>query len=141
MKKLLTEEGANPGEIPWNQYPRPQMVRDEWLCLNGTWKLTSENRTTDILVPFCPESLLSGITWIPEYGSIMLYERTFSIPDSWTGKRILLHFGAVSRIADVSINGKKVFHHEESYLSFSTDITDEIIPGENKLSVAVINDV
>ena len=141
MKRLLTEAGSDPGIIPWNQYPRPQMVRDEWLCLNGTWELTSGNRTADITVPFCPESLLSGMPWIPEYGSEMIYERTFSVPDSWTGKRILLHFGGVSRIAEVSVNGKEVLRHEESYLAFSADITDALVSGINALAVSVINDV
>ena len=141
MKRLLTEAGSDPAKIPWDQYPRPQMVRDEWLCLNGIWKLTSGNRSADITVPFCPESLLSGMSWIPEYGSEMIYERTFSVPASWIGKRILIHFGGVSRIADISINGKKVLHHEESYLAFSADITDVLTSEENTIAVSVINDV
>ncbi len=141
MKRLLTEEGSDPGAIPWDQYPRPQMVRKEWLCLNGMWKLTSGNRSADILVPFCPESLLSGLPWIPDYGSQMIYERTFTIPDAWAGKRILLHFGGVSRIADVSVNGEKVLHHEESYLAFSADITGALVRGMNTITIAVINDV
>ncbi|MBQ6343552.1 MAG: hypothetical protein IJI41_10550 [Anaerolineaceae bacterium] len=141
MQRLLTEAGAGLSGIPWNRYPRPQMVRDEWLCLNGIWKLTSGNRTSEILVPFCPESLLSGMEWIPEYGKEMVYERSFSIPKNWDGKRILLHFGAVSRVSDVSVNGKKVLHHEESYLPFCADITDALIPGNNTLSVIVVNDI
>ncbi|MBQ6510339.1 MAG: hypothetical protein IJI07_12765 [Flexilinea sp.] len=141
MNRLLTEAGEKINSIPWDRYPRPQMVRKEWLCLNGTWKLTSGGRTADIRVPFCPESLLSGMEWIPEYGKEMVYERPFSIPDSWSGKRILLHFGAVSRMADVSVNGKNVFHHEESFFPFSADITDALVPGNNTLTVKGFNDV
>ena len=141
MKRLLTEAGENLSGIPWNRYPRPQMVREEWLCLNGIWKLTCGDRTSDILVPFCPESLLSGMKWLPEYGKEMIYERSFAIPDTWKGKRILLHFGAVSRISDAAVNGKKVVHHEESYFPFSVEITDFLADGDNILSVTVINDV
>ncbi len=141
MERLRTEAGSDPCEIPWDQYPRPQMVRKEWLCLNGIWKLTSGNMSAEIRVPFCPESLLSEISRIPEYGREMIYERTFAIPEGWTGKRILLHFGAVSRIADVSVNGRQVIRHEESFFSFSADITENLQPGENKLTVRVINDV
>lgn len=141
MKRLLTEAGEKLNGIPWNRYPRPQMVREKWLCLNGIWKLTSGDKTSDILVPFCPESLLSGMQWVPEYGQEMIYERTFIIPDSWEGKRILLHFGAVSRISDVAVNGEKIVHHEESYYPFSADITNHLVTGDNTLSVTVINDV
>ena len=141
MEKSPIQPGISPENIPWNQYPRPQMVRDAWLCLNGAWKLTSEGRTSDIMVPFCPESPLSKMTWVPEYGKEMVYERSFTIPGTWAGKRILLHFGAVSRLADVYVNGNFVCHHEESYYSFSADITDALIPGENTLTVRVVNDV
>ena len=141
MKRLMTEAGENIGEIPWNQYPRPQMVRDEWLCLNGIWKLTSGEKSADILVPFCPESLLSGMSWIPGYGQKMIYERSFDLPETWKGKRILLHFGGVSRIAEISVNGKKVMSHEENYFPFSCDITNVIHSGENRLSVTALNDI
>ena len=141
MEITPKQPGISPAEISWNQYPRPQMVRDAWLCLNGAWKLTSEGRTSDIMVPFCPESPLSKMTWVPEYGKEMVYERSFTIPETWAGKRILLHFGAVSRLADVYVNGNFVCHHEESYYSFSADITDVLIPGENTLTVRVVNDV
>lgn len=141
MQRLLTQECKDLGEIPWNRYPRPQMVRDEWLCLNGVWKLNSGEKTADILVPFCPESLLSTMEWVPEYGEEMFYERSFFIPDNWTGKRVLLHFGAVSRVADVSVNDKIVVHNEESWFSFCADITDALVSGENKLTVRAVNDV
>ena len=76
MQKLYTDEGLNLPEIPWNRYPRPQMERAEWLCLNGKWSFYSENtRKREILVPFCPESLLSGMLNPPEPGTEMIYER------------------------------------------------------------------
>ncbi|MBP5726744.1 MAG: hypothetical protein J6Y48_06675, partial [Clostridia bacterium] len=61
MQKLYTAEGRSLPETPWEAYPRPQLRRRDWLCLNGTWALESGNRRTEILVPFCPESLLSGV--------------------------------------------------------------------------------
>ncbi len=65
MQKLITEEGRNLPEIPWNRYPRPQLRRKEWLCLNGTWTLRLEHGDIQtVLVPFCPESLLSTVFWL-----------------------------------------------------------------------------
>ena len=62
MQKLYTAEGRRLPEIPWDRYPRPQMKRREWLCLNGKWTLRLEHGAiSPVLVPFCPESLLSGV--------------------------------------------------------------------------------
>ena len=141
MQRLLTEAGENLPEVPWNRYPRPQMVRGDWLCLNGTWNLTHKAEKTEIRVPFCPESLLSGTDLSLEYGEPLEYSRSFSVPESWAGKRVLLHFGAVSRLAEVRVNGISVARHEESYLPFSADITDALAPGENLLTVKAVNDV
>ena len=147
---LYTAEGEalSPNEIPWNTYPRPQMRRTEWLCLNGTWRFTAETpdgfKSDDIRVPFCPESLLSGIGFGVKPGAQMKYERTFTIPDGWRGKRILLHFGAVSRSCRVYINGvdrAPVGTHENGYLPFSVDITDALREGENTLTVYAVNDL
>ena len=98
MQKLYTEEGLRLSGVPWDQYPRPQLRRREWLCLNGEWEFRTEGfRRRKILVPFCPECLLSGIRNPPETGVQMIYEREFELPAEWSGQRILLHFGAVSR--------------------------------------------
>lgn len=142
MQRLYTDEGMNLPGVPWNSYPRPQMQREEWLCLNGKWSFyTDYNRKRDILVPFCPESLLSGIMNPPEPGTEMVYEREFNIPESWRKKRVLLHFGAVSRECRVSLNGKEVCRHDNAYLPFSADITGALEEGNNMLRVTVINDL
>ena len=141
MQKLLTEAGASLAGIPWNTYPRPQMVRKDWLCLNGTWDFETGGTRTEIRVPFCPESLLSGVDIAMEYGREMIYSRRFTLPESWRGKRILLHFGAVSRTAGVRINGKPAAVHGESYLPFSADITDLVRDGENRITVTAVNDL
>ena len=142
MQRLYTDEGINLPEVPWNSYPRPQMQRKEWLCLNGRWSFYTDcKRKRKIIVPFCPESLLSGIMNPPEPGTEMVYEREFEIPESWRQSRVLLHFGAVSRECRVSLNGQEVCRHDNTYLPFSADITDALEEGNNVLRVTVINDL
>ena len=127
MQKLYTPAGETLHGIPWNVYPRPQLVRKDWLCLNGEWDFTFGETKAKIRVPFCPESLLSGLDLKMEYGREMVYSRRFTLPGEWQGMRILLHFGAVSRKAVVRVNGTEAVSNEESYLPFSTDITSFIL--------------
>lgn len=141
MQKLMTKAGENLTGIPHDRYPRPQLKRDDWINLNGKWDLTINEKETEILVPFAPESLLSGVEEEVKYGEELIYKRKFKIPNKWEGKRIILHFGAVSRHAVIFINGKKIGEHKNSYLPFSFDITNFIKIGENTLKVKVINDV
>ncbi len=141
FQRPYTREGRTLPAVPWERYPRPQMVRKEWLCLNGDWELRFGGRQTRIRVPFCPESLLSGVEQPPEPGEKMIYHRTFTVPESWRGKRVLLHFGAVGREAAVSVNGVEVCRHDNGYLPFSADITDALREGENELTVTAVNDL
>ncbi len=140
-QKLYTKEGRSLPAVPWERYPRPQMVRADWLCLNGMWHFSFGGTRTQIRVPFCPESLLSGVKDAPAIGQEMTYRRTFAVPQNWTGKRVLLHFGAVMRKAAVSVNGTEVCTHENGYLPLSADITDVLNGGENELAVRVVNDL
>ncbi len=139
--RLLTAEGEHLPEIPWDVYPRPQMKREDWMCLNGKWKFKTERERTEIMVPFCAESLLSGYEGTVKYGEVLRYERTFSVPESWEGKRVLIHFGAVSRWCAVSVNDVMVGVHRNAYLPFSFDITEQLKEGKNTLEVAVFNDL
>ncbi len=141
LQQLYTEEGRRLPAVPWERYPRPQMQRAEWLCLNGTWELSSGKTRTDVRVPFCPESLLSGVKKLPSIGQEMTYRRTFSVPQAWNGKRIMLHFGAVMRKATVLVNGFELCAHENGYLPFFADVTAQLREGENELCVRVINDL
>ena len=141
MQRLFTSAGETLTGIPWSAYPRPQMVRRDWLCLNGKWDFMHGGTKTEIEVPFCPESLLSGVNLKMDYGREMVYSRSFILPEEWRGKRILLHFGAVSRKAVVRINGKEAVSHEENYLPFSADITDLVHGGENEIAVTAVNDL
>lgn len=112
------------------EYPRPQLVRDQWKNLNGLWEYTSlnEDRTpqfgtsldSSILVPFAVESALSGVM---KHHERIVYRREFSIPEDWNGKNILLHFGAVDWQATIYVNGEEVGDHKGGYDSFTFDIT------------------
>ena len=104
---LMTAEGEalqkDPVAIPWNTYPRPQMKREAWENLNGTWEFSAGGEERKILVPFAPESRLSGIgEHFPE-GSFLYYRKQFRADPTQTG-RFLLHFGAVSQYAKIYVN-------------------------------------
>ena len=126
-------------------YPRPQLAREKWLSLDGEWtfniKKTNEAglppgpRT--INVPFCPESMLSGLNRITRQDELMLYGRSFTVPEEWKGMRLILHLGAVDQTAKVYIDSKFAGSHEGGYLPFSFDITDLLNEGEEKHSVIV----
>ena len=127
-------------------YPRPQLVRDKWLSLDGEWtfsiKKTSEAglppKPGKINVPFCPESMLSGLNRITRQDELMLYGRGFTIPEEWKGMRLILHLGAVDQTAKVYIDGKYAGSHEGGYLPFSFDITDLLNEGEGTAIHSVI---
>ena len=141
MQRLYTEEGKSLPAVPWNRYPRPQLRRTEWLCLNGEWDFSCGAIRTTIRVPFCPESLLSGVETPPNCGEKMRYARRFTVPADWTGRRVLLHFGAVSRVVLVNINGRLAGINASAYLPFSVDATEFLRPGENELEVFSVNDL
>ena len=146
FQELFTKEGKTLQGIPWEVYPRPQMTRREWQCLNGWWDLSVLRSGKSVFegkiqVPFCAESLLSGAGQHPEKNDVLLYRRILSVPASWQGKHILLHFGAVSRETKVLLNGREVCRHENGYLPFTADITGFLTGEENTLEVQVSNDL
>ena len=116
------------------EYPRPQMVRKNWLNLNGLWeyairpKAEQQPKNFDgrILVPFPAESALSGVMKAVGEENRLWYRRTFEIPNRWKQKRILLHFGAVDWETTVWVNGRQVGSHRGGYDPFSFDITDAL---------------
>ena len=111
-------------EIPWDEYPRPQLKRNSYFCLNGKWQFAiNGTEVGEILVPYPPESRLSGVP-APHPGDQMTYEREFTLPDGFRKDRVLLHFGAVDQKCTVYVNDVELGSHEGGYLPFSFDVTD-----------------
>ena len=146
MIDLMTKEGKallDSGAIPWDRYPRPRMRRDNWLNLNGTWEFLCADRscTADrILVPFCPESRLSGVGAHFEEGCALTYRRKFTLPQGFNRGRVLLHIGAADQTAEVFVNKKQVGSHEGGYEAFTLDIT-HALEEENELVVMCRDDL
>ena len=141
MEKLYTGAGRSLPAVPWERYPRPQLRRADWLCLNGDWALRFGGTEQTIRVPFCAESLLAGLEKLPAIGETLAYRRRFTLPEGWAGRRVLLHFGAVMRKAEVSLNGRLLCRHENGYLPFTVEISDALQSGENELCVTAVNDL
>lgn len=140
--------------IPRAEHPNPQWERETWKNLNGPWefefdfgcsaverRLWEKKRfDREILVPFCPESRLSGIGYT-DFISGVAYRRNFELSQEELSGRVLLHFGAVDYEASVYVNGTLVGSHKGGYTSFCFDITKHVAPGPNTLFVAVKDDV
>ena len=128
---------------PHAYHPTPQLKRPGYLCLNGEWDFLiskSDNAgdlTEKILVPFPPESRISGVDRITKAGDTLTYRRTFTLPQGFRGGRWLLHFGAVDQVATVKLNSRELGVHEGGYLPFELDITDFLTEGENTVTVEV----
>ena len=140
LHALYTPEGETLIGTPWQVYPRPQLKRNSYVNLNGIWELEAEGNVMPIFVPFCPESLLSGIgRHFPE-GEDLVYRRRFTLPEEFRKDRVLLHFGAVDQIADVALNGVDLGIHTGGYTAFTFDITD-VLREENILEVGISDDL
>ena len=146
--------------IPRPEHPKPQFQRHDWINLNGDWTYQSELRPlyhmrqdtllekidssgfdSKITVPFAPESPLSGIEE-REFITTLWYHRSFTPPEEWDGKKVLLHFGAVFYHAEIYIDGEFAGHHFGGGVSFSIDITSFITPGRShNLVVRVTNNL
>ena len=132
---------------PLPEYPRPQLMRKQWMNLNGVWQFAfaqaedavpaGKDLGMSILVPFPVESALSGVMKPAER---VWYRRTFSLPKEWAGQRILLHFGAVDWEAVVHVNGKKIGSHRGGYDPFSFDVTDALTKDANQELIVGVYD-
>lgn len=139
--------------IPRPEYPRPQFQRAAWQNLNGPWTFTfdpgksgmerglaqSAGFDQEIIVPFCPESALSGVAYT-DFIEMMWYHRPLNVPAAWQGKRIMLHFGAVDFESEVFIDGQSVGRHWGGTASFSYDISRYVTPGQTHNLVVYVRD-
>ncbi len=128
--------------IPRSEYPRPQFRRSDWLCLNGEWQfeidagdsglergLLERELRDRIIVPFCPESPLSGVG-CTDFMNAVWYRRTVTIPKEWSGRRVLLHFQAVDYDTTVWVNGVEVGRHRGGFTPFTCNVSGVASPGE-----------
>ncbi|MFF4622858.1 glycoside hydrolase family 2 protein [Nonomuraea jabiensis] len=141
-----------PSSVPRPEYPRPQLVRTDWLNLNGPWQfeidagdsglergLRERELSGTIIVPFAPESELSGLGHT-DFMEAVWYRRTVTIPAAWAGRRTLLHFGAVDHDATVWVNGVEVARHRGGFTPFTADLSAVARPGEEATIVVRARD-
>lgn len=145
---------AETQSVPRPEYPRPQFQREQWVNLNGgdwTYRFdfgrsgkeqnlqTSEGFQDNIIVPFCPESQLSGVGHT-DFINAMWYHRKLDIPQQWEGKRVMLNFGGVDYRAEIFVDGKSLFTHYGGGASFAVDITSAVTPGRQSDLVVYVED-
>jgi hypothetical protein len=149
---------APPLTTPWTSqvsptnalpdYPRPQLVRPDWQNLNGVWEFAgASNINTPPVGQTLPEGVLvpypieSGLSGIQRHEDNMFYRRTFTVPSAWSGRRVLLNFGAVTWETRVWVNGTQVGTHTGGYDAFSFDITAALRSGANEVIVGAYSPV
>ena len=145
--KILSEWAADVDpNAPLPEYPRPQMIRENWINLNGIWQYAiigkgskqPEDYQGDILVPYPIESALSGVGQTVGKDKELWYHRTFEVNRGMRRGNLLLHFGAVDWEAEVFVNGKSVGLHQGGYDPFSFEISEALVSGKTqKLSIRV----
>lgn len=141
-------------KLPRPEYPRPQFVRQDWLNLNGIWEFEIDAGNSGrerlrhqaghlsgrIVVPFCPESRLSGIA-NTDFMPAVWYRRDVDIPEAWRGSTVLLHFGAADYDTEVWVNGTSVGRHRGGYTPFVFDISAALRDSGNSVTVCCLDDV
>ncbi|HEV7184544.1 MAG TPA: glycoside hydrolase family 2 TIM barrel-domain containing protein [Leifsonia sp.] len=147
----IVAEPVVPAEsrVPRPEYPRPQFIRDRWLNLNGVWSAgfgthdgapSGWSFAETIVVPFAPESVLSGIGRT-DFIRAIRYQRNVAVPEDWFGDRILLNFGAADFYTTVWVDDVEVGRHRGGFTPFSFDITDAVSGGSFDLTVLVEDDL
>ena len=148
MAQLFSRWGRNLNrEQVWQEYPRPNLVRDSYFNLNGEWDCCISNSAQietaeynrKILVPFSPETALSGVEEQLRPGMYLHYRKVFKLPEGFIKSRVLLHFGAVDQECEVFLNGTSLGQHKGGYLPFYFDVTD-VLQDENVLTLRVTDE-
>ena len=146
--KIKTKWGINLDiNNVWQEYPRPQLERKEWINLNGPWLYSiteigspkPQKPDGIILIPFPIESSLSGVMKNFYNNQTIWYEKDIEIPQNWSDKNILLHFGGVDWKCKIYMNDIYVGEHSGGYSPFYFDVTNKLKKGINKLIVKVID--
>lgn len=144
---------ASEPTLPRSEYPRPQFERADWQNLNGEWTYTfdfgksgmnrhlyeSDGFNDKIIVPFCPESKLSGVEYV-DFIPAMWYHRQIQIPEDWTGRRIRLNIGGSDFFTAVYVDGKPVGRHWGGSAPFTCDITEAVSDGKHHNLVIRVED-
>ncbi len=144
-ERLYTRWGKELDKFnPLPEYPRPQLMRDSYMNLNGVWEyaIYHENEEFkgyqgEIVVPFSPESLLSGVERELKPSDTLYYKRVFVVDKAFIKDKTILHFGAVDCYCDVYWNDKYIGAHSGGFLPFYFDVTDLIKEGDNTLTLKV----
>ena len=148
MKQLFSRWGKElDREHIWQEYPRPNLVRDSYFNLNGEWEccisssaeVQPHEYNRKILVPFSPETALSGVGEVLEPEMYLHYRKCFRLPEGFRKSRVLLHFGAVDQECEVFLNGTPLGQHKGGYLPFHFDVTDAL-QEENVLELRVTDE-
>lgn len=133
--------------MPRSEYPRPRLVRDRWLCLNGKWEFAFDEEGSlseesalplEITVPFAHQWALSDLE-DRRMSETVWYARSFEVPQEWTAGSVLLHFGAVDYEATVWINGTEVAFHRGGHVPFTVDVASLLRQGENRVVLRVVD--
>ena len=144
LNQLYTPRGEVLTGTPWDIYPRPQMKRDSYINLNGEWEFSTNYGEPEgvktIQVPFCPESVLSGVGHHFPEGAALTYKKIVKLPEGFNKGRVLLHIGAADQKAMVFVNKKKLCEHQGGYEAFSVDITDAL-QEENEIVILCTDDL
>lgn len=149
MKQTLFTAGAEAlPAVPWPDHPRPRLRRKSFLNLNGRWQFavgpTGETPAAfhrEILVPFCPESALSGVGEHFAEGSFLFYRRRFSLPAGFCAGRVLLHVDGADQTVDCFLNGRHLGGHTGGYEAAEFELTGALLPGENELVLRITDDL
>ena len=133
-------------QIPLSEYPRPQLKRDSYICLNGLWEYAIRKEETipdtfdgQILVPYSPEVEKSGVNKVVMPDDYLFYKLNYEFPKGFIKDKVILHFGAVDQIAEVFVNGNFVVKHVGGFLPFSVDIKPFIKDDKMELVLRVVD--